>query len=63
MVRHGYGSEAWGIADAIRNLQPLDGAGTEECKRVLLMAVHRRGQFAPEWDFRTPRGLRRPVVG
>ena len=63
MARNGYGDEARVIANAVRHLRPLDGADTAEPRRVLLMALHRRGPFAPEWDFRTPRGLRRPVVG
>ena len=63
MARNGYGEEARVIVDAVRHLRPLDGADTSEPRRVLLMALHRRGPFAPEWDFCTPRGLRRPVVG
>ena len=63
MARNGYGREARLIVDAVRNLQPLDGADTAESREILLKALHRRGPFAADWDFHTPRGLRRPAVG
>ena len=63
MVQQGYGQDARAIADGIRNLCPLDGKHLDSGNQVLLMALHRRGPFAPKWDFQTPRGYRRPVVG
>ena len=62
MARHGYADEARTVVSAVRNLRPLDGADTAESRRVLLLALHRRGPFAPDHDFRTPR-LRRPSMG
>lgn len=62
MVQQGYGQDARAIAYAIRNLDPLTGKHLEGSKQVLLMALHRRGPFAPQWDFQTPRGYRRPVI-
>lgn len=58
MRQHGYVAEAKAITDAIRSLQLL----TEDSRRLLDQALHRRGPFAPEWDHRTPRGLRHPAI-
>ena len=63
MVQQGYGQDARAIADSIRNLRPLNGKYLDGSKQVLLMALHRRGPFAPKWDFQTPQGYRRPAVG
>ena len=63
MVQQGYGQDARAIADSIRNLRPLTGKQLDGSKAVLLMALHRRGPFASQWDFQTPRGYRRPAVG
>jgi hypothetical protein len=62
MVRYGFADEAMTIVRAVRNLQPLDEPETEHSRELLLQALHRRGPFAPERDFRTPRGFVRPAV-
>ena len=62
MVRQGFAKDAKVIADAIRNLEPLDGKNLERSRELLLKALHHRGPFAPQWDFHTPRGIRRPAI-
>ena len=61
MVRYGYGKDARTIAGAIRNLEPLTGPNLADSRETLLKALHRRGPFAPDRDFQTPR-LCRPAI-
>ncbi len=63
MVQRGYADEARAITQGIRNLDPLTGPELKDSRQLLLMALRRRGPFAPEWDHHTPRGIRRPAIG
>jgi hypothetical protein len=63
MVAYGFAEEAMTVVNAVRDLQSLDGPDTDHSRAVLLQALHRRGPFARQRDFRTPRGVVRPAIG
>ena len=64
MRQAGFGVESLDIVLAIRcgDLSLADGSHFREHRALLLQALHRRGPFAPERDFRRPRGVVRPAV-
>ena len=59
-----FGLEATDIVLAIKcgDLSLVDGSHFEGHRKLLLQALHRRGPFARERDFRTPRGVVRPAI-
>ena len=57
----GYEDEARQITHLVREPR-LPEEGHQKCLELLLKALHRRGPFTSEWDFHSPRGIRRPAI-